>query len=51
MEQLKSLENDLCIHQQVVEASKEAMGFGRDAIFTIDEMTSLDNPIYIFVHG
>ncbi len=40
-----------CIHQQVVKASKEAMGFGRDATFTIDEMTSLDNPIYNFVHG
>jgi hypothetical protein len=40
-----------CIHQQVVKTSKEAMGFGRYATFTIDEMTSLDNPIYNFVHG
>jgi hypothetical protein len=40
-----------CIHQEVLKASKEAMGFGKDDAFTIDEMTSLDNPIYIFVHG
>jgi hypothetical protein len=35
----------------VLKASKEAMGFGRNVAFTIDEMTSLDNPIYIFMHG
>jgi hypothetical protein len=31
--------------------SKEAMGFGRNVAFTIDEMTNLDNPIYTFVYG
>ncbi len=38
------------IHQQVSKVSKEAMGFGKDVAFIIDEMTNLDNPIYIFMH-